>query len=106
MEGTITTVGIEWVQCTLARQYVYGSESLFPGIWEMYDDPKGQGLWWFCENLGRAILPGFGGPADNINFQISTCEVRVHVNGATGRHEYIVHVALSASLHVSDEHTD
>ena len=28
------------------------------------------------------------------------------MNGATGRHAYIVHVALSASLHVADEYTD
>ena len=40
-EGTSTTVGIEWEQCTVARQYVYGHASLLPGIWEVYDDLKG-----------------------------------------------------------------
>ena len=71
-----------------------------------YMDPKGQGVWWYCHNLDRTIMPGLGNPADNINFQTIVCEVRVRVNGGAGRREYVVRVALSASLHVADDYAD
>ena len=44
-EGAITTVGVEWWQCILARQQVYGRESPLPDVWQPYMDPKGKGLW-------------------------------------------------------------